>query len=596
MGRILLVYRLAARDLRRHPAQAVLLLVAVIAATGTLTLGIVLDGVTSHPYLRTRAVTAGPDVVIAYPTAGPRAQTAAKPLINAPGVIGHSGPYTVAWVLLRARGLTATAAVEGRGQAPAPIDQPQVTQGSWVRDGGVVIERSFADALGVDVGDPVILNGKSLRVTGLAVTAASPAFPGVCSLSCATQGPPIPDTGVVWVTDPELRTLGATTETSVLNLELKDPDTAPAFVNKYTPPGPSPVSLESWQSISDDDGVLVQDEQRVLSPASWLLLLLALASVAVMAGGRMAEQTRRVGLLKAVGSTPGLVAAVLIAENLGLAVVAAAAGLVAGWLAAPLLAKPGAGLVGAPGAPLITVSTIAIVIAVALVVALAATLVPAIQAARTSTVSALADSASAPRRRAGLNNLSARLPVPLLLGLRLAARRPRRTILNAVSVAVVVTGIVAVLTLHATNDKARLGSGGLANPVTAQVNQVILVLTIALVGLAAVNAVFTSWATVLDATRPSALARAFGATPQQVARGLSAAQLLPALAGGIAGIPLGMALYAFVNQGGSQSIPPAWWLVAVVLATLVGMAALTAVPARIGARRSVAEILQSETA
>ena len=38
----------------------------------------------------------------------------------------------------------------------------------------------------------------------------------------------------------------------------------------------------------------------------------------------MAEQTRRVGLLKAVGGTPGLVAAVLLAEYLVMALVAAA--------------------------------------------------------------------------------------------------------------------------------------------------------------------------------------------------------------------------------------------------------------------------------
>ncbi len=37
---------------------------------------------------------------------------------------------------------------------------------------------------------------------------------------------------------------------------------------------------------------------------SWLLAILAVASVAVLVGGRMAEQLRRVGLLKAVGCTP----------------------------------------------------------------------------------------------------------------------------------------------------------------------------------------------------------------------------------------------------------------------------------------------------
>ncbi len=48
MGKIFLVWRLAARDLRHRPAQAVLLLLAITAATAVLTLGLALHGVTSH--------------------------------------------------------------------------------------------------------------------------------------------------------------------------------------------------------------------------------------------------------------------------------------------------------------------------------------------------------------------------------------------------------------------------------------------------------------------------------------------------------------------------------------------------------------------
>ena len=62
---------------------------------------------------------------------------------------------------------------------------------------------------------------------------------------------------------------------------------------------------------------------------SWLLALLALGSIVILVGGRMAEQIRRVGLLKAVGATPALVAGVLLAEYLAVAGVAAAASLVA---------------------------------------------------------------------------------------------------------------------------------------------------------------------------------------------------------------------------------------------------------------------------
>jgi putative ABC transport system permease protein len=109
---------------------------------------------------------------------------------------------------------------------------------------------------------------------------------------------------------------------------------------------------------------------------TWLLGLLAVASVAVLVGGRMAELTRRVGLLKAVGGTPGLVAAILLAEHLMLALVAAGIGLLVGWLCAPLLTNPGPRLVGVPGAPPVTLDTIGLVVAVALGVAVAATFVP----------------------------------------------------------------------------------------------------------------------------------------------------------------------------------------------------------------------------
>ncbi len=56
-GRMLLVSRLALGDLRRHPGQAVLLLLAMTAAMATLTLGFILHGVTSRPFAQTRAAT-----------------------------------------------------------------------------------------------------------------------------------------------------------------------------------------------------------------------------------------------------------------------------------------------------------------------------------------------------------------------------------------------------------------------------------------------------------------------------------------------------------------------------------------------------------
>ena len=186
MGKLVLVGRLVARDLRHRWAQAALLLLAITAATATLTFGLALHGVTNQPYQQTRAATNGPDVV-AYcrsctgrATCAPTTVAQATALVHDPGVTGHSGPYPLVGAVLRVRGLTAGAEVEGRDEAPASVDQPKVTAGSWVRPGGVVLERTFAEALGVGVGDRVTLNGRPFRVTGVAVTAANPPYPNLC--------------------------------------------------------------------------------------------------------------------------------------------------------------------------------------------------------------------------------------------------------------------------------------------------------------------------------------------------------------------------------------------------------------------------------
>ncbi|HET6832670.1 MAG TPA: FtsX-like permease family protein [Acidimicrobiales bacterium] len=668
MGRILLVFRLAARNLRRRPAEAALLLLAITAATTVLTLGLVLRGVTNDPYQNTREATAGPDVVASFaadPATGQPADLAGiEALTDAPGVIGHSGPYPVIGAELEADGVTgsrrtprgeviggaAGAWAVGRDPAAASVDQPELTQGSWVRDGGVVVEAGFADALDVGEGDQItlrsrlctfdtptgppdcgVVNGRSFRVVGVAVTAAARPYPDVCfAPECpwfaeamedeVPEGPP-PDEpaadesvdderfletpvepGLVWLTKADARGLAPAEEllSYVVNLKLADPTDAPAFVNAHhastTGPGRQAQILEPWQDIREDHDQLVKDTAEVLQIGSRLLAVLALASVAVLVGGRMADQTRRVGLLKAVGGTPRLVAAVLLTEYLILALLAAAAGLAAGWLAAPVLTDPGAGLLGRAGAPSLTLATVGQVTAVALGVAAIATVVPAVRAAWTGTVPALADAARPPRRTPWLIAISARLPVPLLLGLRVAARRPRRVLLSVASIAVTVSGIVAVLAARAQADQdARLVGG--TDPGTVRLNQVLLVITITLVALAAVNAIFVTWATALDAKHSSALARALGATPQQVSTGLSMAQVLPALVGAALGIAGGLALFA-ATGGGEDGVtgPPLWQLLAVVPVTVLVVAALTTIPARLGARRPAAEILQAELA
>jgi ABC-type lipoprotein release transport system permease subunit len=125
--------------------------------------------------------------------------------------------------------------------------------------------------------------------------------------------------------------------------------------------------------------------------------------------------------------------------------------------------------------------------------------------------------------------------------------------------------------------------------------QVLTAITISLVTLAALTAIFAALATVLDARRASAVTLALGATPEQVRAGLVMAQVIPALPGAILGLPLGIGLFKVAGHHLS-GLPSVLWLVATVIGTVLVVAALTSVPARIGLRRPVAEMLQTEAA
>ena len=157
--------------------------------------------------------------------------------------------------------------------------------------------------------------------------------------------------------------------------------------------------------------------------------------------------------------------------------------------------------------------------------------------------------------------------------------------LSIFSVAVTTSGLVTVLLIHATGSNWSLGP---------QVMRVTTIISVMLIALAAVNAIFIAWTTALDARHSAALARALGATSQQITTGLTVAQLLPALVGVLLGIPGGIAIYNNPNHTGATALPPAFWTFATIVLTLLAIAVLTAVPTRIGARRSVAAVLQAD--
>ncbi len=582
-GRLLLVCRLLVRDLRRRRTEAVLLLVAITAATATLTLGLTLNEIADRPYQQTRTATAGPDVIVTPRATGQAALDELASRTTAAGVTDHSGPFPIAYLTMTAHGRSAHAVVEGRDTTPVSTNRPAVTDGTWVRPGGVVVERAFADALGIRTGDTVDIDGHPLRVVGTAVTAARATYPYA---GWHYPGSILVERGgLVWVDQSDIATLAGEQPLSyTLNLKLADP----AASTTYT----VSEQLTTWQEIAHLNGLLYSDARTVLLVGSWLLTGLALAGVAGIVAGRIIGQRRRVGLLKAVGAGPAMIAAVHLAEYLVIGLAAAATGLAAGWFAAPVLIRPSAGLIGSVNAQPPALRIVIAATALALTIAVAAALIPVVRAAANSTVHALADAATPPRRRRWRIWLSRQLPTALLIGVRINARRPRRARLVMVNTLITTTTLVAVLMENTRVVRFDLGYTQLANPRWERGEQAMLLLTVVLCILALINTVVSTWTAVLDARQPLAVARTLGATPAQAGMGLAAAQLLPAIPGVALGIPGGIALVASLSTDEVQ-YPPGSWLLATALGVLLAIAALTAVPAMAATRRSVVHTLQS---
>ncbi|MFI9841931.1 FtsX-like permease family protein [Nonomuraea sp. NPDC051941] len=596
MGSIVLIVRLVLADVRRHQVQAVMLLLAVTVATATMALGLSLRGVSDALYVQTRAATAGPDVVVLSGETGPAVTPTLVSLTDAPEVVAHHGPYRIVYANLTTRDSTSSpVVVQGFAEKLGAVNRPLVTSGQWVRSGGTVLERGFATALGVGVGDHVTIAGRSYPVVGIAVTAATSIYPWAAQIG--PGGGPSDYSGLAWMTRSDARTLASSQDlpvTTAMDLKLRDPAATEAFIDARSVPTLR-VNFHSWQFTAQQDMVILRNSQPILVVGSWLLSFLAITGVAALAAGRAVEQTRRAGLLKAVGATPGLIAAVLFTEYLALALVGDVLGLVIARLTVPAIASPTASRIGeavGPGGATVATATV-----LAVAVAVLSTLRPTLRAMRTATVTALSATAHQPRHRPWLTALSALLPTPLLLGLRLTARRPGRAVLQACSTATTMIAIVALLTLYVQSERGYglNGSSALPNLRGEHDRRLMLAVAILLIALAVVNTITLTWTTAMDARANMAIARTLGATPGQISAGLSAAQLLPALLGALAGVPLGIGLFGLFSVGNTIT-PPVSWMLAAALVIVLATAALTAVPARWAARRPVAQTLSAETA
>ncbi len=132
--------------------------------------------------------------------------------------------------------------------------------------------------------------------------------------------------------------------------------------------------------------------------------------------------------------------------------------------------------------------------------------------------------------------------------------------------------------------------GGPADPLIAQLHAVMTALTLLLAVMTAVNVLFVTRSSAVDARRVLAVARAVGVTPTEAAAAVGLAQLVPGVFGLGLGAAAGTALFNTLSTS-RPATPPTSQLVTLAVVTLLLTVALTAVPARLESRRSIAETL-----
>ena len=299
-------------------------------ATATTVLALELGGTARDPWQRTFAAAHGAHVLV---TAGSAAEL--RRIAGLRGVAERDAPLPRAIATVASR--TDQLEVVGVG-SPARIDRPIGAPAP--RAGEIVLERSFAEALGLRAGAPITLaGGVRLRVAGTAVTASQPRFP--------RRNP-----GLVWATRATLERIAPDRSRWRwrVALRLRDPAAAPTFAARATAQAaPGTLFIETSR---DQRASAMRDAGAsgvILTAYTLVLLVVVFAVVAILVEARVAAQQREIGLLKAVGITPRQVTAVFAIEAATLGLVAALMGFAAGVVLAPSLATTSSGaLLGSP--------------------------------------------------------------------------------------------------------------------------------------------------------------------------------------------------------------------------------------------------------
>jgi putative ABC transport system permease protein len=579
------LFKLAFAGIRSRLLASTLTVLLSSAAAATIVLALEVGGTARDPWQRTFDAANGAHVL-----ADVRSQADAGAIAALPGVAERDEPVPHVSAAV-AGGGTDRVQLEGLS-APARVNTPVRMEGVAPPASGIVLERSFADALGLRVGGTLRLAGADgpveLPIAGTAISPSQPPYP--------RRNP-----GLAWVTRATLERIepdrGAWRWTQAIR--LTDPAAAPAFAARAVAAlPPETASAGTWQDQRADALLGAQPIALILTTYTIVLLIVVFAVVALLVGARAAAQHREIGLLKAVGLTPRQVTVVFALESAALGLIAVGIGFTVGALLAPLLATPSTETM--LGSPTTAASPWHLLVASCpiLLVLVGSARSSTRRSTRFSVLHAIQSGAPSPASRSRLAHAIARAPapVPLALGLKdLLARRHRALRLGG---AIMLTGaaIVFALSMKASLDARPVGQ---ASDVPNELPVLVYTLDAVLPVITATTLVAIALLSVRERIRDYGVLKTVGLTPRQIASSLVGAHATLAVIAALASIPagIGLDLAVYGIAGGSSEdlvLAPWWWLALVPIGTVLVVLIATGLPARLAARIPTADALRYE--
>jgi putative ABC transport system permease protein len=581
----LTLVRLAFAGIRSRLLASALTVLLSSAAVATIVLALEVGATARDPWQRTFDAANGAHVLATAPS-----QAEARAIAALAGVAERDEAVPNAITSVAAGGGTDRLRLAALS-APARINAPVRTAGVAPPADGLVLERSFADALGLRVGSTLRLAGAGgpieLPVVGTAISPSQQRYP--------RSNP-----GLAWVEPSTLERVepdrGRWRWTQAIR--LTDPAAAPAFAARAAAALPPGEAVDTWQAQRAEALRETQPLAVILTTYTIALLVVVFAVVAILVGARAAAQHREIGLLKAVGLTPRQITAAFALESAAIGVVAVVIGFAVGALLAPRLAAPTAETT--LGAPTTAASPWHLVVAGApvLLVLVASARSATRRSTRFTVLQALASAAPSPAARSRLARAVARapLPAPLALGLKDLLARRHRALRLAAAVAVTGAAIVTGLSMQATLDARPTGE---PSDVTDELPILVYTLDAVLLVITATTLVAIALLSVRERIRDYGVLKTIGFMPRQIASSLVSAHAALALIAALVSIPIGIALfravYAIAGGDSDDLVIAPWWALALVpIGTLLLVAGATGLPARLATRIPAADALRYE--